>query len=231
MLINYYLNLLAISPLAFVVFVGAFFCSLLTALILHEVAHGLVAARLGDNTAQIMGRLTLDPRSHWDPIGTTMMFIVGFGWAKPVPVNPYNLRRQVTDMALVALAGPATNFLIALVAGIPIRLGVVDLRTPFDNVLYVPTGIGGLIGLFLGTVMLLNVLIGVFNLLPIPPLDGSKILPVFLPREGRGAYERLSNYGFLLLILLIFLPYFGLPGLGSIISPILSFLIPLFAGS
>ena len=102
MLINYYLNLLAISPLAFVVFVGAFFCSLLTALILHEVAHGLVAARLGDNTARVMGRLTLDPRSHWDPIGTTMMFIVGFGWAKPVPVNPYNLRRRVTDMALVA---------------------------------------------------------------------------------------------------------------------------------
>ena len=95
----------------------------------------------------------------------------------------------------------------------------------------VPTGLGGLIGLFLGTVMLLNVLIGVFNLLPIPPLDGSKILPVFLPREIRGAYERLSNYGFLLLILLIFLPYFGLPGLGSIISPILSFLIPVFAGS
>ena len=110
MLINYYLNLLAISPLAFVVFVGAFFCSLLTALILHEVAHGLVAARLGDNTARVMGRLTLDPRSHWDPIGTTMMFIVGFGWAKPVPVNPYNLRRRVTDMALVALQGQPLIF-------------------------------------------------------------------------------------------------------------------------
>ena len=115
MLINYYLNLLAISPLAFVVFVGAFFCSLLTALILHEVAHGLVAARLGDNTARVMGRLTLDPRSHWDPIGTTMMFIVGFGWAKPVPVNPSNLSNRKRDDIFISMAGPIMNVILAIV--------------------------------------------------------------------------------------------------------------------
>lgn len=230
MLLYYYIELLMKSPVAFVVFVGAFACSLLTALILHEVSHGLVALLRGDRTALVLGRLTLNPRAHWDPVGTTMMFILGFGWAKPVPVNPYNLSNPVRDMALVALAGPSMNFLIAILAGLPIRLGMVPLIHPFTSLGYMSLGWENLVGLFLGTVMLLNIIIGVFNLVPIPPLDGSKIVPLFLPRVLRSGYEKFSHYGMFILILLIMLPWFGLPGIGSIIGPIISNLVPIFSG-
>jgi len=133
-------------------------------------------------------------------------------------------------MALVALAGPSMNFLIAILAGLPIRLGMVPLIHPFTSPGYMSLGWENLVGLFLGTVMLLNIIIGVFNLVPIPPLDGSKIVPLFLPSVLRSGYEKFSHYGMFILILLIMLPWFGLPGIGSIIGPVISNLVPIFSG-
>jgi Zn-dependent protease len=166
--------------------------ALLLALSVHEAAHGLVAHRLGDPTAKAQGRLTLNPLAHLDPIGLLALWLVGFGWARPVPVNPMYFRGdRRRGMFLVGLAGPAANFLLALVfsllfAGIPLlhehRL-VRELMT---------------------ATFIYNVFLGVFNLLPFPPLDGSKVLAYFLPRNVAYSFNQLEQYGPLILILLIF---------------------------
>ena len=159
----------------------------IASVILHEVAHGYVADKLGDGTARYSGRLTLNPLPHIDPIGS--IIVPGFlalthspfliGWAKPVPYNPYNLRNQRWGEALVAGAGPATNILLALVCGLAIRLG---FGTGSQEVL-----------LFLVTAVYTNLILSLYNLIPLPPLDGSKVLRSLLPLRGRlafGAFER-----------------------------------------
>jgi Zn-dependent protease len=156
---------------------------LVFSVILHEVAHGYMADSLGDPTARNAGRLTLNPIPHIDPYGSILLpAMLAFthapimiGWANPVPYNPHNIRNAYGD-ALVALAGPATNFLLALIFGLIIRTGVGAGDMPVLNVLY--------------TVVHVNVMLGLFNCLPIPPLDGSKILTAFLPRSLLYPYER-----------------------------------------
>src|SRR3989344_5977767 len=146
--------------------------------ILHEVAHGFVADRFGDPTARLMGRLTLNPKPHIDPMMTIFLPLlllfsgspVIFGGAKPVPVDPYNFREGRKDMALVSLAGPGTNIILAVSAALLIRL--FSVIAPIDFVLY-----------FLGIVVHINLLLAIFNLLPIPPLDGSKIVALLLPEK------------------------------------------------
>src|SRR3990167_8398292 len=146
--------------------------------ILHEIAHGFVAYRLGDPTAKLMGRLTLDPRSHIDPAMSILLPLVLiltgspviFGAAKPVPVDPFNLRDGRRDMALVSLAGPITNFLIAAIAAFLLKFVVISLGIP-------------MLTEFVFRIVQLNLLLGIFNLIPIPPLDGSKVFALFLP-EG-----------------------------------------------
>ena len=172
-----------------------FIALLIVAVILHEVSHGLVARRLGDRTAQAAGRLTLNPIPHIDPFGSVLLpallAVSGapvFGWAKPVPVNPRAFARPTEGMAITALAGPVSNLALALIAGrvlMPATSGIAaDLIWAFG---------------------VINVVLAVFNLLPIPPLDGSRMVPLFLSDRGRAAYARVEPYGFLILFALLFI--------------------------
>ncbi|MEX2446255.1 MAG: site-2 protease family protein [Dehalococcoidia bacterium] len=234
-----HLSLITEAPEAFVILIAAFGVSLLVGLIFHEYCHALVANRLGDPTARLMGRLTLDPRAHYDPIGTTMIFFAGFGWAKPVPVNPNYARNPKQAMLLISVAGPASNLVTAALAGLPIKLGLVPFWHPF-----VGSAVAGryaeiwtasavdLLGLFLGTVVLLNVLLAVFNMLPVPPLDGSKVLAGLLPDSLAREYARLEPWGFGILMLLILAPFItnGAISLFIVMGPAINVLLSLFVG-
>ena len=176
--------------------------TLLIAFTVHELAHAWAALKLGDDTAERMGRITLNPIAHLDPIGTIALILVGFGWAKPVPVNPYNLRgnwRQ--SMALVALAGPVSNIVMAVIAAIPFRLGLVELTSVFGGSTVIPS-----VAYFLYFFIYINIILALFNMIPIPPLDGSKILMGILPPELAERYSVVEQYGPILLLLVIFLP-------------------------
>lgn len=167
--------------------------AVLMAITFHETAHGYIAYRLGDPTAKNQGRLTLNPIAHLDPIGALMMFVFGFGWAKPVPVNPFYFEGDRTKgMMLVSVAGPLTNLIISFAAYFIYVAGSGFAGIPF-------------LSIFLSTTVTLNIYLAVFNLIPIPPLDGSKILAGLLPKAT--AYKFLNTveqYGFLILMLLIF---------------------------
>lgn len=190
---------------------------ILLALTLHECAHAFAAWRLGDNTAKMLGRVTLNPLKHLDPIGTLAIFLTGmFGWAKPVPVNPMNFRDPSRSFMLVALAGPLTNLLLAGVFALVFK--VVLAFVPVG-----PAGVGGpaimepiLMMLVIG--VKLNIALAIFNMIPIPPLDGSRVLSHFLPPDKAMAYARMEQYGFMILIVLLMTGF-----VGSIIGPMISF--------
>jgi Zn-dependent protease len=168
--------------------------ALLLAVTVHELAHGLVADRLGDPTARLQGRLTLNPIPHIDPLGALAFIIAGFGWAKPVPVNAYNLRHPIRDMAWIAAAGPASNFALAFA-------GIVGFRL-LRPVTVLPVVTEPLLAM-LSYVFLYNLGLGVFNLIPLPPLDGGHFLPYFLPRASWGALHKLEQYGPIILIIAV----------------------------
>lgn len=184
---------------------GAFIVAVIVmSAVVHEVMHGVAAERLGDPTARLQGRITLNPISHIDPIGSIILPVALvlmqspflFGWAKPVPYNPYNLRPGRFSEAIVAAAGPLSNLGMALVIGLVIRLGL--LSAGISDVLF--------------TVVVINVMLFIFNLIPIPPLDGSKVLASILPRPLAIFYDRLRSYlewnpflGFGAVLLLVFL--------------------------
>lgn len=174
---------------------------LLIAFTIHELAHALTADYLGDPTPRNMGRITLNPLKHLDPIGTLLLIVAGFGWAKPVMVNPMNLRGNPrTSMAIVAAAGPLSNIIMALLAAVFFRLGLVEF-TPF------PLG-GGYSAQFsylLSQFIWINLILAFFNLIPVPPLDGSKILFAILPAEMVYRLRPLEQYGFLILMMVVFL--------------------------
>jgi Zn-dependent protease len=185
----------------------------------HECAHAFAAFRLGDSTARYMGRLTLDPRAHFDPTGGLLMAVsifagVGIGWAKPTPYNPYNLRGGRWGEAMVSIAGPISNFLLALAAAVPLRI---IFAAHLDTGIFVP-----LLYLFVH----INLLLMVFNLVPIPPLDGSKLLYAALDAQTeRQVRPFLDQYGFFILLLVILLPYLGGPDViggvfGAVINPL-----------
>jgi Zn-dependent protease len=181
------LNLLVESPVAF--FLTAI--PLLYAVIFHEIAHGLVAYRLGDPTAKFSGRLSLNPLKHLDPMGTLMLLLIGFGWARPVPVNFANLPGDRKTIVAVSAAGIVTNILLAFVALFLLRL-------------MEPTT-GGALSTGLTWFAYINIILAAFNLIPIPPLDGSKMLMPFLPTPLRQAFLRLEPFGLLIIIGLLFL--------------------------
>jgi Zn-dependent protease len=168
--------------------------ALLVAVTVHELAHGLVADRLGDPTARLQGRITLNPLLHIDPLGALAFVLAGFGWARPVPVNANNLRHPMRDMALVAGAGPLVNFVVAF--GALVALVLVD-RYAAPPFLAIP-----LLGILRFTYAF-NLALGIFNLIPLPPLDGGHFLPYFLPSRSWGLLHRLEQYGPLILILLV----------------------------
>lgn len=196
---------------------------LLFSIIVHECAHGLAAERLGDPTARLMGRLTLNPLSHIDPVGTILVPLVLallpggllFGWAKPVPVNPANLRDPARDHAKVAAAGPLSNLLLALACAILLGLLVAVSGRPLSlgSGAGLTANLHAFVFLVLQYGVLYNVLLALFNLIPVPPLDGSWIVMRFLRGEALVAYARLRQFGFLLLILVLsFGPARGLLG-------------------
>jgi len=189
--------------------------AILIALSVHEFAHGYVARRLGDPTAENAGRLTLNPLSHLDPIGALLFLLVGFGWAKPVPVNPAYFRHPKRDNALVALAGPASNLLLAFLAFMGLLLVAPKELGSVPNLLSLQTT-GSVIQVFLIQVLsgslFVNLALMAFNLLPIAPLDGSKILQGFIPLRHELQYERFMQYGpFILLGLLLFESFLPIP--------------------
>lgn len=200
------------NPLLFWLWVA----SLLIAITVHEFAHAWMANRLGDPTAKLRGRLSLNPLDHLDPIGTLALLFFRFGWGKPVPVDPYNLRNPRRDSALISLSGPLSNFLLAIFLAIILR---------FFTISQFPLSI---ISLLLPPIIILNVTLGVFNLLPVHPLDGGKILVGILPeRTANEVEDFLNQYGLLLLIFMMF-PLFGNQSLVSgIIGPIINLLLSL----
>jgi Zn-dependent protease len=174
----------------------------LMAITCHEVSHGYVADRLGDNTARLMGRLTLNPLKHLDIIGTLMVFIIGIGWAKPVPVNFNNLRNPKRDMVWVAAAGPITNFTLALLSAMALRgmaalVGGMPGGSPFE-------ALSSPILLMLAFSVYINLLLAIFNLIPVPPLDGGRVAVGLLPSRPALALARFEPYGMILIIVLVF---------------------------
>lgn len=196
----------------------------LMAITCHEVSHGFVADKLGDNTARYMGRLTLNPIKHLDIFGTLMIFIVGIGWAKPVPVNFNNLRHPKRDMIWVAAAGPITNFILATVSAMALRgiaaVSVNGSAVPLFQVFVEP------IALMLAFSVYINLLLAIFNLIPVPPLDGGRVAVGLLPYRQSVAYSRIEPFGMIIIIVLVFFTDI----FSYVISPILSMGVHFLAG-
>ncbi|MDD5223675.1 MAG: site-2 protease family protein [bacterium] len=204
---------------------------MLFAVSFHEAAHGYVADRLGDPTARLAGRLTLNPFKHLDLVGTIVFVVTRMiGWAKPVPVNPFNLRDPKRDMMWVSLAGPGSNLVLAIISAMLLRLLAwydpsLPLQTQFPK--FASSSSFFLVPLFLmiQISVVMNIALAVFNCLPIPPLDGSKILMGLLPLDKAQAFARIEPYGFIILLGLIIFP--GLLGIPSIVDILISPLINL----
>lgn len=203
------LDLLFASPLAFVIFM----VGLLLSIAIHEFAHCFVTDRLGDPTPRIKGRLTLNPLAHLDPLGTLAIVLTGFGWGRPAPYDPYNLKEPVRDAALIAAAGPASNLLIATLLSVVIKLGLG----------------GDFVALFSLQLIFINVALALFNLIPIYPLDGSKILRALLPPQASLEYEEvMERYGTVILIMLIFPWVGGRSAASALLMPLIEVVLRIF---
>jgi len=208
----------------------------LFAISVHESAHAWMANRRGDPTAYMLGRVTLNPLKHIDPVGTILLPAIAIfahlpvlGWAKPTPVNPRNFRKPVADDILTSVAGPVSNFLVAFAAVAALIMISVSSSTGHEIVQEIPRGIlfaGGNsilvpITMFLFELLVINVVLAVFNLIPVPPLDGSHVLRHALSGPLLAVYDRLGFFGLLLLV------YFGKGLLSALISPVLAFFVAL----
>lgn len=198
------LSTLFTNPLVFLIWA----ISLVVALTIHEYAHAKVADTLGDPTPRANGRVTLDPRAHLDPLGTILILVAGFGWGRPVEFDPYNLRNPKRDTALIALAGPASNIILAIILSILANL----------------LGADNLITSIIPLMIMMNISLAIFNLVPVFPLDGEKILHGILPTELALEYSRaMHQYGTLILIMLLLPIAGGTSPISALISPAISF--------
>ena len=186
------------------------YIGLLLAITIHEFSHAYTADRLGDPTPRAMGRLTLNPLAHLDPIGTLMIFIAHFGWGKPVPIDPYNFKNPRRDEIIVALAGPISNIILGS------TIGIISLTTGyFNEILYI--------------IAIVNFSLAVFNLIPIPPLDGSKVFLNLMPVEKAYEWEKaFERYGFFIVAACLFLPIGSSNIINIIVSPIVYYISNLF---
>lgn len=197
----------------------------LFAVTLHEVAHGYIAERLGDPTARLMGRLSLNPLKHLDPIGTLALLVFGFGWARPVPVNFNNLHHPKRDVIWVSLGGPITNFSLAVFSGLLLHAlawlkGAVLLPGNAGNMVLQPLSLMAAFSLYI------NVILGVFNLIPIPPLDGGRVMTGLLPQRQADMLARLEPFGFVIIIFLVFFTDLW----QTVLGPVVFFLVSTLAG-
>lgn len=197
------------NPVALVLWIGV----IILGITLHEAAHSYAARSLGDPTPESMGRTTLDPLAHLDPIGTILIFLVGFGWGKPAPFNPTYFKHYKRDIALTAVAGPLTNVVLSLIAVVLLKLTL-----PYDNL--------AILQEFFYIAVYANLILALFNLIPVPPLDGSKVLYAVLPRGLDELYAQYERIGPLLIILLLF---FGGAAIFAVLTPLLNSLLN-FAG-
>ena len=191
---------------------------LIMSVVIHEVSHGVAALALGDYTAKYQGRLTLNPFYHLDPIGSVIVPMIGYllggfiiGWAKPVPFNPYNLRNQRWGEAIVAAAGPLSNIIIAIIFGLFIRFGTQSLNL---NETFISLA---------SFVVIINITLAIFNLVPIPPLDGSKILFSLLPYHMQNIRHSIEKYGLILVIIFVSIIW-------KVLSPFIYYLFKLLTG-
>lgn len=173
------------SPTSFLLLAAAIVISLCV----HEFSHAFVAYKLGDPTAKLMGRMTLNPKAHLDPLGTIFLLIAGFGWGKPVPFNPLNLKNPKRDSALISLAGPTSNFILAFLLSLPLKL------------LHLSTQVG--IGEIFVVILILNLMLGFFNLIPLGPLDGNKVVAGFLPMKLMIQWNEMQRFGMYILLFLV----------------------------
>lgn len=206
------IDLFFASPLLFLII----FPGLLLAITIHEFAHAWMADRLGDPTPRSQGRLTLDPRAHLDPLGTLAILLTRFGWGKPVEFDPYNLREPLRDSALIALAGPASNIIMAIILSLVLRF----VSLPWEWLA---------VGLL--QVLIINVVLAIFNLVPVYPLDGSKIILALLPPQAALEYESfMHRYGMWLLIFIIF-PWNGASLVSQFIWPLVQIVVTALLGA
>jgi Zn-dependent protease len=199
------INTLFSNPLVF--FMSAI--GLVAAITIHEFAHAWSADHLGDPTPRVQGRLTLNPLAHLDPIGTLALLLIGFGWGRPVEFDPYNLKNRTRDAAIIALAGPASNIVLAIACSIVFNL--------------LPPGLT-LISMTLLNVIAINVVLAIFNLVPVAPLDGEKILYALLPKMTAIEYRMFMRKNGIFVLILLMLPLFnGVSPISRLISPVIRY--------
>lgn len=203
------------NPISFIFWL----VSLVVAITIHEFAHALAAERLGDPTPRLMGRLTLNPLAHLDPLGSLMMLLVRFGWGKPVIFDPFNLRNPRRDSAIISIAGPVSNLLLATVCALLFRFA------GNTSIVF------AIISTLLNHLIVINVVLAIFNLVPIHPLDGFKIVGGILPEEYARQWAELEGYGMIFLIFLMFPLLGGTAPIQRLISPVINFILNLLIPS
>ncbi len=196
-----------------IVFFLLFIISLVMSIAVHEFSHAFVATKLGDNTARSLGRLTLNPISHLDVFGTLALLFIGIGWGKPVPFNPYNLKNPKTGSALISAAGPVSNLIIAIIMSIPYL--IIISTNPSSQQLRSLVDIYS----FIYFIISLNAALAIFNLIPVHPLDGFKVLGGFLPKNWYYDWSRMERYGMFILLILI-VPINGGSIIGRVVLPL-----------
>ncbi|MCX6791816.1 MAG: site-2 protease family protein [Candidatus Gottesmanbacteria bacterium] len=194
--------------------------ALIVAIDIHEFSHAWAAERLGDPTPRLQGRLTLNPLAHLDPIGTILLILVRFGWGKPVQFDPFNLRNPRRDGALISIAGPVSNMLMTAMCSILLQL-IFRIPAPGSLVIMVA-------GALLQQIIVMNVMLGIFNLVPIHPLDGFKIVEGILPEAQAHEWHELERFGIIFLIFLLFPIFGGVAPIQRIISPVINFFLTIF---